>query len=277
MDICDFNYYNLMSVLPLRLSRGKGSKETQLSLLRSYVNWCIENSIKQNNENPIQNIRVSDVDSSALIRRQFIKNPDHLQEVLDNVLESALENTSNGIMYRMVCWLLYEGLTEEETMGLTKNDVDFSNSSVKTPDGSKTIIISDRLKDLIVRAIELEFAERPNNHGGVSQLPLEKSDKLFRKIYRKDSTNSAAYLRAKLSELKKEFVRNTYENTSLAPKRLWLSGMFYRLHQMEIMGVSLTDDNFRFCVNEDMLEDSIKMKVLYNKRDYQNWKKAYHL
>lgn len=276
-DFCDFNYDTLMNVLSNRLSRGRSSKNTQLSLLRNYVAWCIAERIKKSDENPIKSLRTIDIDSSVQIRRQFLRDPEHLQKILNTVLKSETDEDANGVMYRMSCWLLYEGFTEDEVLELRESNVDFGNKTLTSPSGDRVIAVSDTLIKLIKQAIDLEYTVRQNPHGGVNEYELEDSDRLFRKIKRKDSTRSKQPLRVKLSRLRNKYASDTYESISLASNRIWLSGLFYRLYQKEKSVEGLTVEDFYYNLNGVNTRDSINAKIKNNQRDYADWKKAYSL
>lgn len=276
MDFCNFNYDTLINVLSRRLSQSKTSRDTQLSLLRGYISWCIANKIKKNNENPILAIKAKDIDTSVQIRKQFIGSPEQLQEILDKLLASEKDEAID-VMYRMVVWLLYSGFTEEEILELEKDDVDFDYNVIKSHDGDKEIAMDANLRNIIKNVVDLDGVYRNSFYGNPIKLDLVDDNKLFRKIKRKDSANNVSILRSRLSLLSKKYSDENYEMISLSTKRLWVSGIFYRLYQRERNKEVLTNDDFKYDVNLNSTGKNISARIGYNKKDYENWKKAYDL
>lgn len=275
-DFCNFNYDTLMNVFSRRLSQSKTSKDTQLSLMRGYIAWCIAERIKKTDENPIKAIKAKDIDTSVQVRKQFIGSPEQLQEILDKLLASEKDEAVD-VMYRMVVWLLYYGFNEKEILELEKDDVDFDNNLIKSHDGSKEVIMIPILKEIIKNVINIDSVYRNSFYGNPIKLDLVDDNKLFRKIKRKDSANNVTILRSRLSLLSRKYSDENYEMISLSSKRLWVSGIFYRLYGREKRKEVLTDDDFKYDVNLESSKKNIAARISYNKKDYENWKKAYDL
>ena len=276
MDLCDFSYDILMTVLPLRLSRGWNSKATQLSLLKEYAGWCYKEKLNKHNTFDILRIKSSDIDSSLRTRKQLIKDPQHLQSILDEVLKSERDEPSVDIMYRIVCWLLYYGFTEEEIMSMKQSNVDFENNIIYNDDRTKSVVLDKNLRNLLECSISLDSVYRPAKSGAI-RLDLDKSDKIIRRIAMKNNNESSDIIKIRLSLMRRNYEKNVYENVSLSTKRLRLSGIFYRLYEKEISGDKLTDDDFYFNIREGLTKQSVKIKIKRNKQEYNDWKRAFNL
>ncbi len=272
-DICDFNYDALMDSMSLRFSRGVRSKGIQLSLLKDYVGWCISKRYKKIDDNPIDLIKPSDIDTSVQIRKQFIKDPEQLYNILDTALYSEKEDYQTiDIMYRLLCLLIYEGVSEHEALELTKENVDFLNNTISY--NGKVLAMSKKLTSVVKQVYDLDVVYKKIRAGSLAELKLEDSNKLFRCLdYNK---NIQVNLKRRLSKIRKDYGNETYEVISLSSVRLYLSGIYYRLYQKELSGKKLDKEDFYFD-NEGKADGVGYYKQYFNKLEYEQWKKAFKL
>ena len=254
-DLCTRNADELQIMVNEMLGTRASSIRVRLIWLKTYVKWCIDNGVPGACDGMLQ-IRDAGVDR---IREQMVSSPFHLQIYLDSVFDPESEQTTDNI-YRCFFWLAYGGMEEEEifegeSIRAFKNCAYLTEFNYKNPAYvNKESVPRDRVPgDTLIR--------------GIRNIPTPKSFKVT------------------LSRKSKAGIESGATTIKLSYQRAWLSGLFYRMSEMERAGlpVDFTDAAIRFTASKEYKLDSgrnlIGAKVRYISKgyaeDYQRWKLAY--
>lgn len=282
-DVSLFDETELIEVFPNIAGIRYESSVAMLSQLRRYVKWCQEQGHQTDDS-----IFSYEPDLSAKIRMCYVRSPEHLLFVLDHVFAQADQNEIEYV-YRSYLWLAYFGFTEPEAAEISSSDVDFVGMTIK---GRQ--IYQESVYDLRKVCSLTEFTEMKRNLTVVRS----KGDKILRgkptaksladalaTTYRQSVSRAFKKAEEELAEFGQG--HPDLDSIQLSFKRVYLSGVFYRAYQSEILGDDVSFDNV---VNERYERDKqfyrhgekgitkskYHMKLGY-REDYEVWKRAFGL
>lgn len=253
------------------------SRRTMLTLLQSYIRWCVDVGIP-NVSTEILGLTV-DCIGIERVKLLYVANPTHLELQLDRLFPPISEETSS-ILCRCFCWLAYAGMKEEDILKVKRSDINLRTGIVRHKnceypiyrEGASAIDNCSNLDSFIV-----PFCGRNKRSERVD------SDIVMRGVRSLPSVKS---IRVELSRTGIRHFEKTGEEIRLSHARLWLSGMFYRMYERECAGflVDFSDvilDKIGFD-GDNLSPDRSKVLTKYRRvrsemqRDYDNWKKAFH-
>jgi len=285
-DIYDMTKEELTDTITSLNIRREVSQSHFISLMRGYITWAKLYG-KTNNENHINNITPESISSHEAIKNQMLKNPEHLQEILDNYMDFVdYENRSKRDS--LIFWLLYSGLELEEIQVLKKDDLNFESEIITTKDGKK-INIDDKIVELWRHCSRMgyvekkntraEFAFKKSNVSEYIKCNLEENNYLFRPTVKNKSTSDViplTTLRGIICNLFRDEDDNSNE-IKLSPINIKNSGIFYRLSLLESSGVKITLEIIaeKFYIDyKNKLE--LPLKTRKWRIDYDDWKRAFY-
>ena len=216
------------------------------------------------------------------MRRQTVKNPLHLQRCLDMLCQPEEECRADLIL-RCYCWLAYSGLSAEDALCLTADDVDFSSMCVRYG-GKSYPIYRESLQTLKSCAELIQFRRDLGTHGdtqsGVwyNRVPGKELMRGIRNL------PSVPTMRAYLSRKVREMRESGKSDIELTYRHIGLSGIFYRMYEQELAGYK---PNFNGVAAEFMGDKAYRLEsgrnTLGAKRrklaadymtDYRRWKET---
>lgn len=275
-DICEMNYNELKTGIALLGSRDIKSIAWNISRLKQYVDWCIVNGKSKSLENHLELIFPQDIDNSYIFKREMLKNPEHLEDVLD-VVYAPIEYMNLTNMYRIYMWLLYEGLTNTEAVSLKRNDIDLENGII-TVDKRK-IKVHPIFKDLLELTVPEDKLIKRNKNGEEKFHKLCDTDLVLRTfIY--TIINREKQFGSRITEFNLKYKNETGEYIRLSPTRIYESGLYYRWYQLELNNEDIPYEDY---VETDMegKDYVIGNKYVFTdklkdiKIAYSMWKKAF--
>jgi len=278
-DICNFSlkYAKLTFVLKATSSSKLNGK--QLGFIMKYVEWCEANGkCKFGNDSKWNMVDLKDIDLDYIYKIQTVKSPEHFQKLLDSVYQGLYGDTFQSEMsnvYKVVLYLIYLGVRAEDIGSVLRSDVDCVNKIIKIKDSA--ISIDDYMIDCIQEIWNYTHVQMRVASGKFCSIPLINSPYLIKKTKLGKSTGNQTeavdktWVHWKCSEFSKRYRQATGEAIVLPAKRIYDSGVFYKLLQREQAGEKITvDDLFPFYSH-------FHISTSYSKLiDYKAWKQAYY-
>lgn len=279
-DFCTRSAAELEPVIEQLVGFRVRSRWQRIIIFQKYVKWCIANRVNGACDGMlhIENIGLSKV------RAQMVANPLQLQKYLDVICEPESEQTTDNI-YRCFYWMSYSGMEEEAILRVKCSDVDFDNMVIHL-DGQEFEIYRQAIPAFKNAATLTEFVYKHPNYPPDKKVIRNRApgDTLIRGIR---STTSALALRVELSRRSKKFIEDGSTDKQLSHYRVWLSGLFYRMHQRELAGipVDFSGEASRFMEGKTYKLDTgrntpeAKKRAVVNDyvQDYERWKAAFQM
>lgn len=270
-DICTKSENELHPVIDSISGMRNKTTERHLLVLRDYAKWCIAMKVEDACDS-ILHIKTTGVEK---IRQQTVASPQHLQDYLNNICDPESAETTDNI-YRCYYWLAYIGLKEEDIFRVKCSDVDFLDMLVRCGEEDYPFY-RESIQALRNCATLTKFVyknpkfwpERIEYHDRAE------GDTLVRGIR---STPTIRYFRVELSRRSKAKNDEGKTDLKLSYYRVWLSGVFYRIYEIERRGVSIdfNDIIFEFLNKTEDLSDSRRRQIVKEyMEDYIRWKLAY--
>ena len=277
-DFCTRNAEELQPVLEKICGIKKNSKWTRISILRKYVSWCIDNKVSGACDG-IFHVNISDTEQ---IKRYSVVNAKHLQSYLDILFDPEDKKTIDNI-YRCYYWLAYGGMREEDISEVKRSDLDFESMMVRYEKRYTAVPIYREGVKAFHNCAELDsFAlQHPLYAKEVSRKRIC-GDELMRGS---KSVLSVKVIRSRVSKASRENRDRT--SLQLSYRRVWLSGLFYRIWEQEVMGIPVFFDDiaaddieereYEAETSKELIKNKIRIKANEYKRDYNSWKAAWNL
>lgn len=275
-DICTRSADDLQPIIDKWVVgiRGK-SKGLRWTILRKYVTWCMEHEVP----GACDEILYVDTLGIQKMKLQTVTSPLHLQTYLNQVFDPESEKTSDNIL-RCYYWLAYGGLQEDEILNVKMSDVDLSNMVV-IYEGAEIPIYREGIAAFRNCATLDQFVYKHPKYEPIYRDRVE-GDTLIRGIRGQITTGS---IRALLSRKAKASIDEGKTNLHLSHYKVWLSGLFYRMYELEIAGfpvdfsaaaVEFTDRKSYKSENNPK-EFARMQRGIANeyKKDYEVWKMTF--
>lgn len=276
-DMSTFSVDELQPAINNILGLRSGSKWMGITILREYVRWCIIN------ECPGACDSITHVDLLGLdkVRLQMVSSPLHLQKYLNEVFDPEADETIDNI-YRCFFWMGYSGIPEENTLSVEADDIDMESMVIKREDG--VFPIYREAIPAFRNAITLTqfHYKHPNYSKDVIRNRLPGTT-LMRGI---KANTQIMTLRSTLSRRLNEAYKDGKTMQQLSFYRIWLSGLFYRMYDMERAGIPADFSDVAIQQMEGKtysLEGRATLRQKQNRKareymmDYQRWKIAFSI
>ncbi len=247
-------------------------------VLREYTKWCIANGV----DGARDGIFHVKLDSLDRYRRQTIANPLHLKRVLDELYLPEEEKTVDNIM-RCFLWLAYGGGDDEDIVNTTKYDVHLDEMYVKC--GEYEAVIYREAIPSIKNCMELTQFVYPH-----PLVPKDKTAYIDRidgiQLLRGKKHCKLLSIRTNLTKTVKSKRESGETDCEITYFRVWISGVFYRMHERELAGFEVDFrplaerivDNYPEPASDKRTRQSQIYEIIreYNS-DYIRWKLAHKL
>lgn len=276
-DLCTRSSEELQPMLNEVLTIRSNTQSVSMSYLRTYARWCMEHGVP----NVSVALLEATVDSSEKIRAQTVQSPLQLQRYL-NAVFAPEEEESIDLLYRCFLWCAYIGIEEQDVQSIQTKDVDLEKMFIYVRD--KRFKLYQESLTTFRKVVQLtSFSYSHKNYGTI----------------RRERNEGTALFRGYKGETKLRTLRiGVTGNTALALKegrttqrlsyeKAKLSGLFYRIYEMECTGRPV---DFGRIAAESIEEKAsaqnnspeyLRLMRLRKKRelmkDYANWKRAFLL
>ena len=276
-DLCTRSSEELQPVITEITGLRSRSKWMALTILKEYVKWCIAMQVPGACDGMLQ-IQAVGLDK---VKRQMVSSPLHLQKFLDELLDPESEETIDNL-YRCYFWMAYGGIDEEDTVLIRNEQVDFSQ-----------MVIYYKITNVPIYREAL-----PAFRNAVSLNSFLYKNKNYRKPIRRDrvpgdtimrgirATTKTFTMRTTLSKRNIKAVEDGRTDLQLSFYRARMSGLFYRVYEMERagMGANFSEAALRVMDGKTYtLHGREKLEHRQNRiersymEDYQRWKLAFSI
>lgn len=266
------------------------------TILAEYAKWCMAMGVPGACDG-LMHVSVDAAGENAM-RHQTVSSPEHLQRVLDDIMDPESEETVD-LIYRGFCWLTYGGMPHECIYTATAQDVDFARMQVRyrLPSIEDDTVEIERFARLYRESL-VSIGAAATLSSFIYRHPLYEpsrrerypGDELLRGFKAPPGANTLDVLinRRNASALKegRTDVRISYQ-------RLRLSGVFYRTYEIERKtGQILFEDEISSTLirldstNENGSGSASSQKYIKTRQaqirnsyydDYLMWKKVFSL
>lgn len=276
-DLCTRSAEDLQPIVDSIVGLRARSRFSRLIMLKDYVKWCISIAKVPNACDGMLQITTVGLDK---MRHQTVASPLHLQKYLDTICSPDSDQATDSI-YRCYYWLAYGGVAEEDILKIKCSDVDFGNMVVHY-NGTEIPIYREALAAFKNCAELTQFVYNHPNYTKKVWKERVDGDTLVRGV----RSNLSLYsMRVEISRRAKQHEEKT--GLRLSYFRTWISGIFYRAYERELIGET---PDFSAVASSKMegkvyklesgrnTQESKKRKVVNDyKEDYQRWKLAFKI
>lgn len=276
-DLCTRSSDELQPVIDEIAGLRSKSKWMALTILKEYVKWCIAMKVPGACDGMLQ-IQAVGLDK---IRHQMVSCPLHLQRFLDEVFDRESEETIDNI-YRCYFWMAYGGIDEEDTILIRNEEVDFSQMAISYK--TTSVPIYREALPAFRNAVSLNsFLYKHPNYSKPVRRDRVPGDTLMRGIR---ATTKTFTMRTTLSKRNIKAVEDGSTDLQLSFYRVRMSGLFYRVYEMERAGIPANFSEAALRVMDGKtysLSGREKIEHRQNKiersylEDYQRWKLAFSI
>ena len=224
-DFCTRTAEELTPVIDSIIGIRSRSKWSTLVILKAYIRWCLANRIDGCRDDLLH------IDSFGLenMRNRMVSTPQMMQKRLDMICDPVSKETVD-IVFRSYYWLAFSGMSTQEILDLTAENLCFEDMSVYY-NGNVYPIYRESVETLKKCANLSYFVfQHPRYEKKLSRYP---SDKLMRGIKGVYNENTIRIALSRLTQRRAEVDKNA---PKMSHYRIFLSGIFYRKYQLEISG-----------------------------------------
>ena len=277
-DICTRTTEELQPVIDDLVGLRSRSKWMRMTILKDYVRWCIRNGV------PGAYDGITGVNTVGLekIKQQTISSPAHLEKYLNEICEPVEEKTTDNI-YRCYYWLAYAGVKEEDILGIRCEDINFSNMTVLYK--GMELPIYREATQAFRNCVELtQFVYKHPNYTSTVWKDRVPGDTVVRGVR---SSPSLKAIRVELSRRSRTKYDKGLTKLKLSYFRVWISGIFYRAYEQEMMGiqpdfrdvVSMQSEGKVYKLDKGRNTQEAKLRQLSRDyiEDYNRWKLAFNI
>lgn len=269
-DICKIPEEDVRDLFNREFGLKASTVKVFLLSLNKYINWCVCTGL----ESDLKTHKF-DFDFIYKSRKYLVASPAHMSAVLDKVF-SPIDSHTIDCVTRGYVWLIYMGLTQEEAIDLTTDDVDLDSMTIRYRD------FMIRILPEAYKTIELLCKLTHFRHNRID-FPGEVARIEGNKILRgwKKSVNSKFAIRERLVSI------NDDDTIRFAVNYAYLSGVYYRIMEFERMNgcpnfTQIAREYIKYQLRKKAKETSghdLKRQIDMARRDlesgYSWWKKAY--
>jgi hypothetical protein len=276
-DISFMNTQELMEIIEAFKFSNHRSASHFISLIRGYVNWTrLECS---NDNDAIFKISVDDVTVKQGILTRMFKNPKHLRECLELAYKYQ-QQENRAIRDSLVWWLFYAGIAIENLGKLKKTDMNQDGTIFL--DGV-SYSLSPEAQLLWKMCSQLVSIEKDGSRYDKDLVysTLVSNDYLFRTIagqkldYNKQC--NPVFFRTIVERTVLNYNETTGEGKAWTPLNTRLSGIFYRMYQLEQNGQLSNELTASLFMPKSDFKNIPPLNLKKWVADYNNWKLAFEL
>lgn len=276
-DLCTRSAEELQPMIDDIVGLRSKSRWMTLIILKEYVKWCIAMKVPGACDG-MMHIEAVGLDK---VKHQMVSSPLHLQRFMDSIFDPESEETIDNI-YRCYFWMAYGGIDEEDTIAIRKSDVNFQGMYIQYK--STSIPIYREAVPAFRNAVMLDsFVYKHPNYSKDIRRNRVQGDTIMRGI--KAATKTFT-MRATLSKRNIKAIEEGKTDLQLSFYRVRMSGLFYRVYEMERAGISPNFSEAALRVMDGKtysLKGREKLEHKQNRiekdymEDYERWKLAFSI
>lgn len=272
-DICTMPSTAVKPCVESLVTSKKATIDQRIRVLKAYARWCIDSGFP----GACDGLLTVPVTGYEKIKTRLVMGPEHLQKCLDEICKpDTFDSTDNA--FRVICWLIFNGVTDSDLDKIKASDVNFNNCTYRY-NASTHPIFPEAERAFKSCVYSTEFSMRGNSPQTASH---------FRNRYEGDVLIRGIKGIPNIYSIRVDFSRRKSENgervMKLSMDRIRTSGRFYRWYMQERMGVRpdieqyVTEDIMskeHHVADESYVRKLINATIRDTKEDYNSWKIAY--
>lgn len=228
-DVCCMDVADLGVVVQQLVGLRSGTN-WNISILRRYLSWCVENQIS-GARYLIDQIKLVNVEHMML---RTVTGPRQLQIFLNALFKPESEQEIDNL-YRAYFWLAYAGMPYDDYLSTTIDQVDLKSMSIEYK--HRLLPIYREALPCFVNCVELPYFKRMNPKAHrIANYGRYESDLLFRGI--KTNPTHSTISRA-VKSARKDAIDSGRTSKELNYTGVFYSGIFYRMYEDEVAGLPI--------------------------------------
>lgn len=271
-DICTRSAEELKPVLELVCNAQ--SEWSRLYILKAYCKWCLNEIDYPNACDGIFHVKPSGLEET---KKKMIANPLDLQRCLNAIFKPESDYTVDNV-YRCFFWLAFSGLSEEDALDITTDEVNLTEMTI-IHNGVEYELYRESFTSVRICTMSDYFKRQHPLYHAIIKKPRGDSKQLLRGFEDRMSTQT---IRSVISQA----IRRSESKRAISYSRVWLSGVFYRIHEDEVItGVprfdGLLDDfmrgkEYKLGPGRSTPKTVRKEKLSIMTKRYERWKAAFN-
>lgn len=274
-DISSFSAEEISKILGEVCGIRSNSRLSQKNILVGYIRWCVA----KGKPGAVDHTAGITVDGEERFRDAMIRSPEHLQQCLNMVFDPEEDETTD-IVYRCFFWMAYGGMSEENIHRLTSKDVHLEYMEA-VKDDEIAVLYRQSLRSVRICVNAKQFLYHNSNYVNSGSIWRDRipGDSILRSVRGKPNVVN---FRSQISRKVNNARKSNPNVKELSYKKVWLSGVFYRLYELELAGVK--PDFMALAIKSPNGQRTIENGSMQEKRrtldtisqtfraDYKNWK-----
>lgn len=269
MDMYNFSIDHIKEVMKNINTKAIETSQSNLSFIRTYINWCIIHGYRENNINPLDGI-----DSEW--HKQFVN--ENIKQFLSK--QEIDEIISNLVNYqdKVIIKLLFEGVygyESSELRNLKLSNIYANGKSTLHDDkkGKRPFKFDEETIELIKKAND---EQRYRNKNGQSLGKAPTSELLPSAYVLKNANKSRSIDNERISQpvlMKRvKMISEVFELPDITPKSIWRSGQLYKAYLSYINTGKINYDEIgeRFALSKVVNNGYEYYNVSYLEKNYLN-------
>lgn len=238
-DVCEMSVEELLTVLDLKTGTRTTNTIQFMSLLRSYVDWCLQTG-KVIGENNLDKIDFKEVDRTKNVRDVYIGSVGEFENMCKVVYEKNMTyNETIEIPKELIVRLCFEGMENTEIVLMKKDMIDETNRVIKSPlYPDIEYHVSKHIINLCRYCIEQKevMYSAPSRGTELRMERVADSDYVIRPrisaLRRKPETTpmSEVNILRKVNEFSKRYYEETEYYKDLTPNKIRESALMIQIH-----------------------------------------------
>lgn len=271
-DLCELTVDILQPIANARFGFRTRTSDSTIAFLRSYVGWCKEQGYHTCND-----VYELKTEMDEKMKRMMIASPVHLEAVLNKLFDPVTSKTVD-CLYRCYLWMGFAGLEEDEAVEVTVDEIDFDTMTIEHG-GRSYEIYREAVPafKMACSATEFRYVNPNYTDGKQGGYRNRYSGEYLMRGIRSAQIKLNTIRSVVGKRLKVAGVETTYG-------KIRLSGLFYKIYEMERFGEPV---NFDAYIVERMEKTNHKYHVNYTRNklansirrdledDYECWKSAF--
>lgn len=280
-DICEMSVDEIMVVLDLNTGTRFTNGIQMISILKNYVDWCIQNG-KIVGENNFEKIDYKEIDQSMSMKTSYLKDEQEFEDICAVIFKKDAYYCEGVQIPRELALRLcfYAEMDTKEIVLIKKEQVDFENKVILSPVylGIK-YPVDDKILKLCRFCIDMKVVE---NQRGFDE-PVCDNKYLFRSRrcslrYGKteDTPMNSMFITRLITQLSRDYYESTDMYKEITQKKLADSHKFIRIHNSgnpEMYIKTVIKDEI-IARKPDINKKSLNNQIFKLEKLYKSWVKA---
>lgn len=212
----------------------RGTKNNRIRILNRYRAWA---GVPGSMDNATaKDTRIINMDKLDDVVNSTFRSPEHLQRCLDEVFDPEDDETMDNA-FRCYVWLAYGGMPEDLIHQVEAGDVDFKNRYV-SHGGHTAVLYAPGIKSVrnCVNLERFRYGDVKSPGGDPVYRMRANHPSIIRGVRGKgDPALWRKYMMRRIEEPGTERSKEIYSRLNY--KKVWKSGVFYRMYEKELAGM----------------------------------------